>query len=83
MWPCCSRLKTSPTPSLSLQVHPEAQEIVRTFWYPDSPVEVQVHPHPDADDFREMASSFEQKKVAVVHISGHTTNGEVPVLYVL
>ncbi|KAJ1469072.1 hypothetical protein T484DRAFT_1852918 [Baffinella frigidus] len=64
-----------------IQVHQEAQQIVRTFDFPYSPVDVQVHPHPDADDFRETSSSFEQKKVAVVHISGHTNvNGEVPVL---
>ena len=80
MWPCCSRLTTSPTPSLSLQVHPEAQEIVRTFWYPNSSFGVQVHPHPDGDDFMQISFAFEEKKVAVVHIAGHTENGEVPVL---
>ena len=59
-------------------MHSEAQEIVRIFKYPNSPFEVHVNPHPDADDVRETSSSFEQRNVGVVHVAGHTAHGEVP-----
>jgi hypothetical protein len=62
--------------TVSGQVHSEAAEIERVF-RSDRLVEVKGHPHPGADDLREISSSFARHNVVIVHMSGHTIDGAI------
>ena len=57
-------------------MHSEAAEIGRIF-RSDLLAEVKGHPHPGADDFREICSSFARKNVVIVHMAGHTVDGSM------
>ena len=63
--------------SLSSQVHSEAQKLHSIFKFPLSTFNVQTQSHPGADDLRVACSAFSQQKVVVVHMSGHTQDGEM------
>ena len=56
----------------------ETEEIKRIF-RSDLLAVVDDHPHPGADDLREICSSFARKNVVIVHMAGHTVDGAIAV----